>query len=77
MYNALLDFTASRHRPDSGHRTEMEEWMEAHGYDSVEELKGRMNQKNCLTRQRSTRSIPSGLSSSWRTMPDLIEVEVG
>ncbi len=26
---------------------EMEEWMEAHGYDSVEELKGSMSQKIC------------------------------
>ncbi len=26
---------------------EMREWMEAHGYDSVEQLKGSMSQKNC------------------------------
>ena len=26
---------------------EMREWMEHHGYDSIEQLKGRMSQKNC------------------------------
>ena len=26
---------------------EMREWMEAHEYDSVEQLKGSMSQKNC------------------------------
>jgi dihydroorotate dehydrogenase (fumarate) len=26
---------------------EMREWMEEHGYESVEQLKGRMSQKNC------------------------------
>jgi hypothetical protein len=33
---------------------EMEEWMEAHEYDSVEELKGGMSQQNCPTQRRSS-----------------------
>jgi dihydroorotate dehydrogenase (fumarate) len=51
---------------------EMEEWMEAHGYDSVDELKGRMNQKNCADPAAFERAqYLRGLSTSWRTMPDL------
>jgi pyruvate/2-oxoacid:ferredoxin oxidoreductase beta subunit len=51
---------------------EMEEWMEAQGYDSVEELKGRMNQKNCPDPAAFERAqYLRGLSTSWRTMPDL------
>ena len=51
---------------------EMEEWMEAHEYDSVEELKGSMNQKNCPDPAAFERAqYLRGLSTSWRTMPDL------
>jgi dihydroorotate dehydrogenase (fumarate) len=51
---------------------EMEEWMEAHEYESVEELKGRMNQKNCPDPAAFERAqYIRGLSTSWRTMPDL------
>ena len=51
---------------------EMEEWMEAHEYDSGEELKGSMNQKNCPDPAAFERAqYLRGLSSSWRTMPDL------
>ena len=47
--------------------------MEAHEYDSVEELKGSLNQKNCPDPAAFERAqYLRGLSSSWRTMPDLI-----
>ena len=36
---------------------EMREWMEEHEYESVEQLKGSMSQKNCPDRARS--SAPS------------------
>ena len=51
---------------------EMEEWMEAHEYDSVEELKGSMNQKNCPDPAAFERAqYLRGLSTSWHTMPEL------
>ena len=46
--------------------------MEAHEYDSVEELKGSMSQKNCPDPAAFERAqYIRGLSTSWRTMTDL------
>jgi dihydroorotate dehydrogenase (fumarate) len=51
---------------------EMEEWMETHGYDSVEELKGSMSQKNCPDPGAFERAqYIRGLSTSWRAMTDI------
>jgi dihydroorotate dehydrogenase (fumarate) len=51
---------------------EIEEWMVTHEYDSVEELKGSMNQKNCPDPAEFERAqYLRALSTSWRTMPDL------
>lgn len=51
---------------------EMEEWMEAHEYDSVEELKGSMSQKNCPDPAAFERAqYIRGLSTSWRTITDI------
>ena len=50
---------------------EVEQWMEAHEYDSVEELKGSMSQKNCPDPGAFERAqYIRGLSTSWRTMRD-------
>jgi dihydroorotate dehydrogenase (fumarate) len=51
---------------------EMEEWLEAHEYDSVEELKGGMSQQNCPDPAAFERAqYIRGLSTSWRTMTDI------
>ena len=51
---------------------EMVQWMETHGYDSVEELKGSMSQKNCPDPAAFERAqYIRGISTSWRTMTDV------
>ena len=51
---------------------EMVDWMEAHGYDSVEELKGSMSQENCPDPAAFERAqYIRGLSTSWRTITDI------
>jgi len=46
--------------------------MEAHGYNSVEELKGSMSQKNCPDPAAFERAqYLRGISTSWRTMTDV------
>jgi dihydroorotate dehydrogenase (fumarate) len=51
---------------------ELAEWLEAHEYNSVEELKGSMSQKNCPDPAAFERAqYIRGLSTSWRTMPDI------
>ena len=51
---------------------EMVDWMEAHGYDSGEEIKGSMSQENCPDPAAFERAqYIRGLSTSWRTITDI------
>ena len=45
--DALFGADGARHRPPPLIEREMREWMEEHEYDSVEQLKGSMSQRNC------------------------------
>jgi dihydroorotate dehydrogenase (fumarate) len=47
---------------------EVEEWLEAHGYDSLEQIKGSISQENCPDPDAFERAqYLRGIASSWRT----------
>jgi dihydroorotate dehydrogenase (fumarate) len=46
---------------------ELEEWLEEHEYESVEQLKGSLSQKNCPTPEAFERAqYVRGIATSWR-----------
>ncbi len=48
---------------------EVEEWLEAHEYDSLDQLKGSMSQESCPDPAAFERAqYVRGISSSWRTI---------
>ena len=50
---------------------EIEEWLEAHEYDSLAQLKGSMSQNHCPDASAFERAqYLRGISSSWRTVAD-------
>jgi dihydroorotate dehydrogenase (fumarate) len=66
-HDALPASTASRHDQIRVTERELAKWMETHGCNSVEELKGSMNQKNCPDPAAFERAqCVRGLSTSWR-----------
>jgi dihydroorotate dehydrogenase len=51
--------------------SEMKDWLVAHEYDSLEQLKGSMSQKNCPDSDAFERAqYVRGLSTSWQTISD-------
>ncbi len=52
--------------------SDIKEWMDAHEYSSLEELKGTMCQKNCSDPEAFERAqYVRGISTSWRTVVDV------
>ena len=51
---------------------EVKEWLQAHEYDSLEQLKGSMCQRSCPDPEAFERAhYIRGISTSWRTMTDI------
>jgi dihydroorotate dehydrogenase (fumarate) len=51
---------------------EIKEWLQAHEYDSLEQLKGSMCQRSCPDPEAFERAqYIRGISTSWRTMTDI------
>jgi dihydroorotate dehydrogenase (fumarate) len=51
---------------------EVEHWLQAHEYDSLEQLKGSMSQSSCPDPEAFERAqYIRGISNSWRTVTDL------
>ena len=51
---------------------EMEKWLVAHGYNCIEQLKGKMSQKNCPDPNAFERAqYVRGLATSWRPVSDI------
>jgi dihydroorotate dehydrogenase (fumarate) len=51
---------------------DIEEWLEKHEYDSIEQLKGSMCQRSCPDPEAFERAqYIRGISTSWRTMTDI------
>jgi dihydroorotate dehydrogenase (fumarate) len=51
---------------------EIEEWLQAHEYDSLEQLKGSMSQRSCPDPGAFERAqYIRGISTSWRTVTDV------
>jgi dihydroorotate dehydrogenase (fumarate) len=51
---------------------EIEEWLQAHEYDSLEQLKGSMSQRSCPDPEAFERAqYIRGISTSWRTVTDV------
>ena len=51
---------------------EMEEWLVAHEYNCIEQLKGKMSQKNCPDPDAFERAqYVRGLATSWRPVSDI------
>jgi dihydroorotate dehydrogenase (fumarate) len=51
---------------------EVNEWLQAHEYDSLEQLKGSMSQRSCPDPDAFERAqYIRGISTSWRTMTDI------
>jgi dihydroorotate dehydrogenase (fumarate) len=50
---------------------EVEEWLQAHEYDSLEQLKGSMSQRSCPDPEAFERAqYIRGISTSWRSLTD-------
>ncbi|MBV8173298.1 MAG: dihydroorotate dehydrogenase-like protein [Verrucomicrobia bacterium] len=51
---------------------EIDEWLEKHEYDSIEQLKGSMSQRSCPDPEAFERAqYIRGISTSWRSMTDI------
>jgi dihydroorotate dehydrogenase (fumarate) len=51
---------------------EVEEWLQAHEYDSLEQLKGSMSQRSCPDPEAFERAqYIRGISTSWRSVTDV------
>jgi dihydroorotate dehydrogenase (fumarate) len=51
---------------------EVEEWLQAHEYDSLEQFKGSMSQRSCPDPEAFERAqFIRGISTSWRPVKDV------